>query len=49
MEGIAALNAVVTRQAEVIAYANDFYLLCFITLGMIPLALFLRRPAARDA
>lgn len=48
-EGIAALNAVVTRQAEVIAYANDFYLLCFITLGMIPLALFLRRPPARDA
>jgi DHA2 family multidrug resistance protein len=47
-EGVAAINAVVTRQAELIAYSNDFYLLCIITLGMIPLAIFLRRPPARD-
>jgi MFS transporter, DHA2 family, multidrug resistance protein len=43
-QGIAAISAEVTRQAELIAYGNDFYLLCFITLGMIPLALFLKRP-----
>ncbi|MDH3233925.1 MAG: DHA2 family efflux MFS transporter permease subunit [Alphaproteobacteria bacterium] len=43
-QGIAAINAEISRQAELIAYANDFYLLCFVTLGMIPLALFLKRP-----
>jgi len=48
LEGLAALDAAVTRQAELIAYSNDFYLLCFVTLGMIPLALFLKRPPAPD-
>ncbi|HUT49383.1 MAG TPA: MDR family MFS transporter [Burkholderiales bacterium] len=43
-QGLAAINAEITRQAELIAYANDFYLLCFVTLAMIPLALLLKRP-----
>jgi len=43
-QGLAAINAEITRQAELIAYVNDFYLLCFVTLGMIPLALLLKRP-----
>jgi DHA2 family multidrug resistance protein len=48
-QGIAAINAEITRQAELIAYSNDFYLLCFVSLAMIPLALFLKRPAADRA
>ena len=43
-EGVAAINAEITRQAELIAYANDFYLLAIIAFGMIPLALLLKRP-----
>lgn len=41
--GLAAIDREVTRQAQMIAYANDFYLLGIIALAMIPLALLLRR------
>ncbi len=43
--GLAAIDREVTRQAQMIAYTNDFYLLGFIALAMIPLALLLRRRA----
>jgi MFS transporter, DHA2 family, multidrug resistance protein len=38
-QGIAALNAEVTRQAAIIAYANDFKLLFIVSLLMLPLLL----------
>ena len=41
--GLAAIDHEVTRQAQMIAYVNDFYLLGIIALAMIPLALLLRR------
>ncbi|MCZ6862277.1 MAG: DHA2 family efflux MFS transporter permease subunit [Alphaproteobacteria bacterium] len=41
--GLAAIDLEVTRQAQMIAYVNDFYLLGIIALAMIPLALLLRR------
>ena len=44
--GLAALNAAVTRQAQMIAYNDDFKLMFIMTLVLIPLVLLLR-PAAR--
>jgi DHA2 family multidrug resistance protein len=41
--GKAALNAEVTRQASIIAYANDFKFMLFVTLAAAPLLLLLRR------
>jgi DHA2 family multidrug resistance protein len=38
-QGIAALNAEVTRQASIIAYINDFKLLFIVSLLMLPLLL----------
>jgi len=40
--GLAALNAEITRQAQMIAYLNVFKLLMVITLALIPLLLLLR-------
>ena len=42
--GIAAINAMITGQATMIAYIDDFYLLVFITLGVFPLILLLQKP-----
>jgi DHA2 family multidrug resistance protein len=40
--GVAALNAAVTRQAAMVAYVDDFWLLMMVTLASIPLLLLLR-------
>jgi DHA2 family multidrug resistance protein len=40
--GVAALNAEVTRQAAMVAYIDDFWLLMLITLLSLPLLLLLR-------
>jgi MFS transporter, DHA2 family, multidrug resistance protein len=42
LHGLAALNAEITRQAEMIAYNNVFRLLMVLTLALIPLLLILR-------
>jgi DHA2 family multidrug resistance protein len=49
--GLAALNASVTRQAEMIAYNNDFKFLLVLTLAIFPLVLLLSpaRPSAGSA
>jgi len=47
-QGLAALNAGVTRQAEMIAYNNNFKLLLVLTLAIFPLILLLS-PARRVA
>jgi DHA2 family multidrug resistance protein len=47
--GRAALDAVVTRQAQIIAYIDDYKLLMIATLAVIPLLLVFRRPPARGA
>src|SRR5215472_1074899 len=44
--GVAALNAEVTRQAQMIAYINDFYFMVIIIIVSLPLLLLLRRPSA---
>jgi len=46
--GLAALNASVTHQAEMIAYNNDFKMLLILTLAIFPLVLLLS-PARRVA
>jgi MFS transporter, DHA2 family, multidrug resistance protein len=42
--GRAALDAVVTRQAQIIAYIDDYKLLMIATLAVIPLLLVFKRP-----
>ena len=42
--GLAALNAEVTRQAQMVAYINDFKLMMIIDLLSAPLVLLLRKP-----
>jgi MFS transporter, DHA2 family, multidrug resistance protein len=46
--GLAMLNAEVTRQAALIAYVNDFWVMTAITLLVIPLLLLIRRPGSRS-
>jgi DHA2 family multidrug resistance protein len=45
--GLAALNAAVTRQAQMIAYNDDFKLLFVMTVALIPLVFMLRPARAR--
>jgi DHA2 family multidrug resistance protein len=42
--GIAALNAEVTRQAQMVAYIDDFKMMMMIVLASAPLLLLLRKP-----
>lgn len=43
LAGLRAMDGVVTHQATLIAYNNDFKLLFILTLAVIPLVLLLRR------
>ena len=43
--GRAALDAVVTRQAQIIAYIDDYKLMMFVTLGALPMLLLMRKGA----
>ena len=43
-QGVAMLNAEVTRQSSIIAYGNDFYLLMVLALAMLVLLPLMRRP-----
>jgi MFS transporter, DHA2 family, multidrug resistance protein len=47
--GRAALDAVVTRQAQIIAYIDDYKLLMIATLAVIPLLMVFRKPSAAGA
>ena len=49
--GVAALNAEVTRQAQMIAYIDDFHFMVIVILASLPFLLLLRRPgrAAKGA
>jgi DHA2 family multidrug resistance protein len=47
--GRAALDAVVTQQAQIIAYADDYKLLMIATLCVLPLLIVFRRPASSAA
>ncbi len=42
--GLASLNVIVTTQAEMMAYINDFKLIMVMTIAVIPLLLLLRKP-----
>ena len=43
-EGAAVLNAMISREAQIVAYANDYVLLIMTTLPAILLLLLMRRP-----
>jgi len=47
--GRAALDTVITRQAQIIAYVDDYKLLLIATLAVIPLLLVFRKPSGADA
>ncbi|MET0137112.1 MAG: DHA2 family efflux MFS transporter permease subunit, partial [Sphingobium sp.] len=46
--GLIMMNAEISRQATMIAYLDDFYLLAILALVVSPLLLFLRRPPTID-
>ena len=43
--GAAALDAMIMQQSSMIAYVNDFRLMLYLTLAVIPLALFIKTPS----
>ena len=43
--GLRALDGMISRQASMIAYINDFHLMMVVVLAMIPLLVLLRKPA----
>ena len=43
LQGIAAVNAEVTRQAMMMAYANDYWMLMIMTLCAVPLIIFMKK------
>lgn len=45
----AALDAMINQQAAMIAYINDFRLMLYLTMAVIPLLLFIRPPRANAA
>jgi DHA2 family multidrug resistance protein len=47
--GAAFLDSTVTQQATMMAYINDFWLMLFLTLAVIPLLLFIRPPGRQAA
>lgn len=49
VSGLAAVNATVTRQAQMIAYNNDFKLMMILSLAAIPLVILLRGARPRPA
>jgi DHA2 family multidrug resistance protein len=49
MGGLAALNAEVSRQAALVAYLNDFWMMMALTLLTIPLLVLIRKSRARTA
>ncbi|WP_207478121.1 hypothetical protein [Arenibaculum pallidiluteum] len=48
-QALAQLDAMVTQQAAMIAYLDDFKLMMSITLAALPLLVLLRRPARPSA
>jgi MFS transporter, DHA2 family, multidrug resistance protein len=47
--GTAFLDAAVTQQATMIAYIDDFWLMLFLTVGVMPLLLLIRPPGQASA
>ena len=47
--GRAALDAVITEQAQIIAYVDDYKLLMIATLAVLPLLVMFNRPARGGA
>ncbi len=47
--GRAALDAVITRQAQIIAYIDDYKLLMIATIAVLPLLMVFRKPSGKTA
>jgi DHA2 family multidrug resistance protein len=46
--GLQALNGEITRQASMVAYIDDFWLMLLMTIGLMPLLLIMRTPRLRS-
>jgi DHA2 family multidrug resistance protein len=46
LRGAAALDSAITQQAAMIAYVDDFWMMCIVTIAVIPL-IFLIKPSAQ--
>ncbi len=44
LSGAAALDGMITQQASMIAYINDFRLMLYLTVAVIPVLLLIRAP-----
>jgi DHA2 family multidrug resistance protein len=44
--GAGMLDAMITRQAQIIAFSNDYRMLTFVVIAPLLLLLFMRRPGA---
>jgi DHA2 family multidrug resistance protein len=49
VEGLAALDAELTRQASTLAFLQDFRMMMWVSIAAIPMVLLLRRPPAAGA
>jgi DHA2 family multidrug resistance protein len=47
--GRAALDAMITRQAQIIAYLDDYKLLMFATLAVVPLLIVFKKVTSRGS
>jgi DHA2 family multidrug resistance protein len=47
--GAAALDAMITQQSSMIAYINDFRLMLYLCIGVVPMLLFIKTPRRTDA
>jgi DHA2 family multidrug resistance protein len=47
--GRAALDAIITRQAQIIAYIDDYKLLMIATIAVLPLLVVFRKPSGKTA
>jgi DHA2 family multidrug resistance protein len=47
VHGAERLNEMITRQAQIIAFNNDYRMMTFVVIAPLLLLLFMRRPAAK--
>jgi MFS transporter, DHA2 family, multidrug resistance protein len=47
--GLMALNGEITRQAAMVAYIDDFWLMMIVTLAAVPLLVLMRNPRRLSA
>jgi DHA2 family multidrug resistance protein len=44
--GATVINGLISQQAAIVAYADDFWLMFWVTLAIVPLVMLMKRPAS---